>query len=202
MPRWEPNAVGRLQDAAIELFEQQGLERTTVAQITERAGLTERTFFNHFATKTEVLFGPRSDRHREVVVREIEGCVDSLPPLDVVVHGLQAAADELFEGLRDASIRRRKIIDANPSLQEREEGKRAALIVGVAGALRDRGIDADTALLTARAGVLIEQVAEERWIGSAIALPFRSVLSNALTSLRAVVAHNSSSGCGVGREPT
>ena len=29
---------------------------TTVAEIAERAGLTERTFFRHFADKREVLF--------------------------------------------------------------------------------------------------------------------------------------------------
>ena len=34
-----------------------GLRASTVAEIAERAGLTERTFFRHFADKREVLFG-------------------------------------------------------------------------------------------------------------------------------------------------
>lgn len=191
MPRWEPNAVGRLQEAAIELFEQQGVERTTVAQIAQRAGLTERTFFNHFATKTEVLFGPRSERHHEVVVREIAASADVLAPLDAVVHGLQAAADELFADLRVASIRRRKIIHDHPALQEREEGKRAALTVGIAGALRGRGLDPDKALLTARVGVLIEHIAEDRWSRPAESRPLRCLLSDALASLRTVVDERS-----------
>lgn len=191
MPRWEPNAVGRLQEAALELFEQQGLERTTVAEIARRAGLTERTFFNHFATKTEVLFGPRSERHQQVVIHEIAASADTLPPLDAVVHGLQAAADELFEGLRAASTRRRKIIDAHPALQERQDGKRAALTAAVAAALRDRGLDPETALLAARAGVLIEQIAEERWTQPTEGRPLRTLLSDALVSLRAVVGTTS-----------
>ncbi|MER7370487.1 helix-turn-helix domain-containing protein, partial [Nonomuraea wenchangensis] len=57
MGRWEPNARGRLEEAALELYGERGYEQTTVAEIARRAGLTERTFFRHFADKREVLFG-------------------------------------------------------------------------------------------------------------------------------------------------
>ena len=56
MGRWEPDAVGRLQQAALELYAERGFEPTAVADIAERAGLTERTFFRYFADKREVLF--------------------------------------------------------------------------------------------------------------------------------------------------
>src|SRR6476660_8733340 len=56
MGRWEPNAQGRLAQAALELYGERGFEQTTVAEIAKRAGLTERTFFRHFADKREVLF--------------------------------------------------------------------------------------------------------------------------------------------------
>lgn len=46
----------QLTAAALDLFEEQGFDATTVAQIAESAGVTRRTFFNHFATKVEVLF--------------------------------------------------------------------------------------------------------------------------------------------------
>ena len=57
MGRWEPDARGRLEQAALELYGERGFEQTTVAEIARRAGLTERTFFRHFADKREVLFG-------------------------------------------------------------------------------------------------------------------------------------------------
>ena len=57
--RWEPNAQGRLEQAALDLYVEQGFDETTVAEIAARAGLTERTFFRHFADKREVLFRGR-----------------------------------------------------------------------------------------------------------------------------------------------
>jgi len=62
MVRWEPDARGRLQAAALELFAERGVDTTTVADIAERAGVTERTFYRHFATKDEVLFGDLVNR--------------------------------------------------------------------------------------------------------------------------------------------
>ena len=193
MSRWEPDGVGRLQAAALELFAEQGFERTTVTEIAERAGLTKRSFFNHFADKREVLFGPGSELQREIVTQEIAACPDALPPLDAVVRGLQAAADTMFEPRRDAVTRRREIIEANPELQERELRKRAALTDAVAAALQTRGVDSDTALLAARAGVLVQQTAMQRWTGSAEDRPLREFLADALLSLRVITGESSAS---------
>ena len=56
MSRWQPDARGRLERAAVELFLSQGFGLTTVPEIADRAGLTTRTFFRHFTDKKEVLF--------------------------------------------------------------------------------------------------------------------------------------------------
>ncbi|OLT13296.1 transcriptional regulator [Pseudonocardia sp. CNS-139] len=50
----------RLVDAAFELFDERGYERTTVDEIAERAGTGRTTFFRHFGSKDEVIF-PRHD---------------------------------------------------------------------------------------------------------------------------------------------
>ncbi|KEF09833.1 hypothetical protein DF18_37030, partial [Streptomyces rimosus] len=57
MARWQPDAPGRLAAAALDLFEENGYDNTTVIDIAERAGLTKSTFFRHFPDKREVLFG-------------------------------------------------------------------------------------------------------------------------------------------------
>src|SRR4051794_33025852 len=77
--RWEPNARGRLEQAALELFEEHGFEQTTVAEIAERAGLTKRTFFRHFADKREVLFGG-GEAFQELFVTAATGARESASP--------------------------------------------------------------------------------------------------------------------------
>lgn len=53
-----PRASSRrtLEDAASELFLEQGYARTTIDQIARRAGVGRNTFFNYFATKSELLW--------------------------------------------------------------------------------------------------------------------------------------------------
>ncbi len=190
MPRWEPDGFERLQAAAFELFAEQGFERTTVAEIARRAGLTQRTFFNHFADKREVLFGLSSE-FQQGIVGTVAACPDTLPPLDVVVHALQAVSERMFEERQAAVRRRHEIVDANPELQERELSKRAALTDAIAAALHARGVDPETALLTAGVGMLVQQTATRRWTQPAESRPLRELLSDALHSLRAIAGQGS-----------
>ena len=64
MARWEPGTRERLARAALELFTTRGFEQTTAAEIAAAVGVTERTFFRHFADKREVLFDGQ-ERYRQ-----------------------------------------------------------------------------------------------------------------------------------------
>jgi AcrR family transcriptional regulator len=185
MPRWKPDAVERLQGAALELFAEQGFEGTTVAEIAQRAGLTQRTFFNHFADKREVLFGMSSELQQEIT-REI-AAGDPLPPLDAVVRALGVAADTLLENRRAAVTRRHAIVAANPELQERELGKNAVLTEAIAAALHARGCDPETAFLAAGAAMLAQQAAFQKWTSPGETRTLRDLLSDAVHSLHATV---------------
>jgi AcrR family transcriptional regulator len=46
---------GRILEASRALFETQGIEATTVVGICERADVAEKTFFNHFSAKKQLL---------------------------------------------------------------------------------------------------------------------------------------------------
>src|SRR5215218_6157628 len=104
MNRWEPNARGRLEEAALQLYSERGFDQTTVAEIAQRAGLTERTYFRHFSDKREVLFGGESALDGIITggVAEADG---SVAPIDAVAVGLMAVG-ELFRGRADHSRRR------------------------------------------------------------------------------------------------
>ena len=90
MGRWEPDARGRLEQAALALYGERGFEQTTVAEIAERAGVTERTFFRHFADKREVLFGG-AEMLQELVVGAAAEVPPSLRPIDAAMAGFEAA---------------------------------------------------------------------------------------------------------------
>src|SRR3954469_16964179 len=94
MGRWEPNASGRLREAALELYVERGFEQTTVAEIAARAGLTARTFFRHFADKREVLFAGSADLQARLV-QALEATPDPATPMQAVAAALDAAAAAL-----------------------------------------------------------------------------------------------------------
>jgi len=120
MGRWQPGARERLEQAALDLFLEQGFTETTVPQITARAGLTTRTFFRHFADKREVLFAGE-ELVPERVARLMAEAPPSLGPMELITEGLAPTAAEIFEGRGlDYLLRRRAAIDAEPALHERE----------------------------------------------------------------------------------
>ena len=186
MGRWEPNARGRLEQAALDLYVERGFEQTTVAEIADRAGLTERTFFRHFADKREVLFAG-AGALQELLVTAVVGAPDSVAPLEAVATALESAGARLQER-REYSRRRQAVIDANAALRERELIKLAALASALAGALRRRGVTDPAASLTAEAGIAVFKIAFERWIGETGQPDLPRLIRESLGELRAVTA--------------
>ena len=186
MGRWEPNARGRLEQAALELYVERGFEQTTVAEIAERAGLTERTFFRHFADKREVLFGGAKVLE-ELLVEKVAAAPDELTPLDAVAAAL-GAAEAVFPERRESSRQRQSIIAATLELQERDLMKLEALSAALAGALRGRGVNDPVAGLAAAAGVAVFRAAFEDWLEERDRRDFRELVQDALGELRAVTA--------------
>ncbi|HEX4705969.1 MAG TPA: TetR family transcriptional regulator [Pseudonocardiaceae bacterium] len=162
MSRWEPNARGRLEEAALQLYIERGFEQTTVAEIANRAGLTERTFFRHFADKREVLFAG-SGALQELLVHTLADAPESATPIAAVAAAVEAAG-VVFQERRDSVRQRQTVIDANPELQERELIKLASLAAALADALRGRGVQEPTASLAAQAGIAVFRISFERWI--------------------------------------
>ena len=162
MGRWEPDARGRLGQAALELYLERGFDQTTVADIAERAGLTERTFFRHYSDKREVLFGEQEALH-EMITSTIAAHPDSASPMAAMGAALQVFA-ELIGQRRDFSRSRQVVIDANASLRERELIKLASLADTAARALRGRGVSEPAASLAAEAGLAAFKVAFARWV--------------------------------------
>jgi AcrR family transcriptional regulator len=188
MARWEPDARGRLEQAALALYGERGFENTTVAEIAKRAGVTERTFFRHFADKREVLFGGGAGL-QELIVGAVAKAPDSLAPIDAAAAGLEAAGTEFFvQERRDTSRQRQTVIASNPELQERELTKFASLSAAIAGALRQRGLGDPAAGLTAEVAIAVFRTAFERWIDETDDRDFRQLVRESLHQLKLLAA--------------
>ena len=186
MGRWEPNARGRLEQAAMELYVDRGFEQTTVAEIAKRAGLTERTFFRYFADKREVLFAGAGSL-QDFLVGTLASAPDSAAPIDAVAVALEAAG-ALLQERREYSRQRQAVIAANTELQERELIKLASLASAIAGALRRRGVTDPAASLAAEAGIAVFKIAFECWVNEASQPDLPRLIRESLDELKAVTA--------------
>lgn len=184
MGRWEPDAKGRLQQAAVSLFIERGYAAVTVAEIAERAGLTKRSFFNHFTDKREVLFAGADDFEASVI-KHIATADPALEPIDAAMVGLTNGGLELA-GYSQFGVLRRDLIASSPELQERDLIKMASLTAAIADALGQREVPATTALLTARAAIAVFTTAWDDWISDPAAeLP--DLMDRSLDALRHAV---------------
>ena len=186
MVRWEPGAPGRLRVAAMELFEEHGYEQTTVAEIAERAGLTERTFFRYFADKREVLFFGAADLERSMV----EAVTTAAPTPDaarLVALALEALASSFPDDRRPSSRRRQAVLDSQPALRERELLKLASLKNALAAALREHGVEAVRAAVAAESAIGVFSIAFTGWITPGQERGLAELQRDALAALRAVV---------------
>lgn len=186
MGRWEPDARGRLEQAALELFEERGYAGTTVEDIAARAGLTERTFFRYFTDKREVLFSGATALEA-LMVDTIGAAPASAAPLAAVTAAFDALGP-WFESRRSHARKRRTVIAAHVELRERELIKLSTLATAIAAVLRTRGLAAPAAALVAETGIAIFKNAFERWADDAREQDFAVHVRAAVGALQAATA--------------
>ncbi|CAM3418013.1 TetR/AcrR family transcriptional regulator [Isoptericola cucumis] len=127
----------RILDAALDLFERQGYEPTTVAQVADAAGVTPMTFFRHFPTKDAVLV---TDPYDPLIADVVAAQPAVLPPFERVRLGMRAALGEIDPD-EDATARRRvALVAANPALRAAVVAATAATEDAIVGRLVHDGV--------------------------------------------------------------
>ncbi|MFB9686936.1 TetR family transcriptional regulator [Amycolatopsis plumensis] len=185
MPRSGEEARRRLQQAALELYQERGFDRTTTAEIAARAGVTERTFFRHFPDKREVLFDGEAALRADLI-RSVADAPEGLPPLEVLLRAFRKAA-AILEGNRSFAEPRLAVIAATPALRERDLAKAAAMADALAAALRERGVSERAASLAAHVGWVTFHHAAGAWIQESVR-GLDEHLAEAFADLRALAA--------------
>lgn len=188
MARWDPDAGGRLERAALELFARQGFAETTVPQIAAAAGVTTRTFFRHFVDKREVLFAGE-DARVALFAELVAAAPPELSAIATVEHALMAAAETEFEPRRDALRRWREIVNAEDALQERGFRKQRLVVNAAVEGLVGRGVDVPVAELAAGMAFVAFQSAVAEWATESVAArPLTSYLDVAFSRMHQLAA--------------
>jgi AcrR family transcriptional regulator len=108
-----------IQAAALELFERQGYDATTVEQIAELAEVSQSTFFRYFPTKEDVVL---HDRYDPLLLADFVAQPAELTPIQALRRTL------------------RGVMGALPADEQARERQRATLIISVPE-LRARALD-------------------------------------------------------------
>lgn len=181
-------------EAALRLFDEQGFDRVTIAQIAEAADIAPRTFFGYFPSKEDVLFWDfeaslGSLRARLTDREPGETAVDAMRAW---IAGVLQETDfaDAREGCRRRLIRESEVLAAHDrKLMGRfEEALAAAVAVdlgGEPGAVRARMV-AGAAI--AALSILTEYYKADEAPGAALASDPMAVIDEALTFVRGGIA--------------
>jgi AcrR family transcriptional regulator len=149
--------------AALELFERQGYEATTIDEIAAAADVSPRTFFRYFATKEEVALG---DDLGAEILRLLAARPADEPMLESVRLVAAGSLVLVSEEDLDALLRRLRIVYRTPSLRARrwEYQLEMGRISGAMLAER-RGLPSDDlgSRVTAAAAFTAVEVAMDHW---------------------------------------
>lgn len=107
-------AHARLMEAALDLFERQGFDSTTVTPIAAAGGVTEMTSFRHFPTKEHLLL---DDPYDPLIAAAVADRPRDLPPVTRAVRGLRGAWNDIPPPAEEAVQRRVRIAAQTPSLR-------------------------------------------------------------------------------------
>jgi AcrR family transcriptional regulator len=99
---------------ALDLFERQGYEQTSAAQIAAAAGVSEMTFFRHFPTKDQVVL---DDPYDAELVSAVAARPLDEPPLGRAVNALRTTWAAIPEPAVEVVRRRTRIVANSPALR-------------------------------------------------------------------------------------
>src|SRR5215207_1690754 len=114
LPSKRERTLAALIEAGLELFERQGYESTTVAEIARAAGVTEMTFFRYFPAKEHLLL---DDPYDPVLIAAIGEQPRTDAPFLRALRGVRAAWRALPEPETPVIRRRVRIAAQTPSLR-------------------------------------------------------------------------------------
>jgi AcrR family transcriptional regulator len=148
-----------LQAAALALVERDGFAAVTVEDIAAEAGVSRRTFFNHFPTKAAALFDPDPDD-----ADRLASLLAAADGAERLWPALQAVCESFVAGHEDVIAVRRRLIAESPELdQYHRTAHRHVEIALLNWANCQRGEDPYLAALTGQTAAAVLTTAFWAW---------------------------------------
>jgi AcrR family transcriptional regulator len=170
---------------AMDLFARNGFDEVTVDQIAAEAEVSHRTFYRYFATKEELVLGPLQQ-----ALDDVSDAFTRRPRTEPVIVSIREAVLGLaanYEDSLDRDLQRAAVFRATPSLQARQNERRAAFEGVMIPLIADR-LDVDPNLdlrpaLIAGCAVAAMRVATTQWLLGDGSEPLLPIVEQALSML-------------------
>ncbi|MCS5713364.1 TetR/AcrR family transcriptional regulator [Herbiconiux sp. CPCC 205716] len=151
-----------LEEAASELFLEQGYAKTTIEQITRRAGVSRNTFFNYFPGKADLLW-VELDASRTVLTDALAAAPADTDPLAAVEAALATTAAALTPGRAPLVLTQWRVMGIDEELKAAGLARALAHADVVEAFLVGRGLDALVARAIGLAVIGAASAAVGRW---------------------------------------
>lgn len=186
MGRWEPNTRGRLAQAALELGVAKGWEQATVADIAAEVGVTERTFFRYFPTKTDAIFPDPT-----MMLARLGQVVAAALTSGSSAQTAALSAIQELAGIVSMEPRRfllnEQLVPTDPLLSARGARRQELIAETISHALMDAGVSALEAMIAAATALCTWRIAKKEWADAPDARTLPEVVAATIALTRALV---------------
>lgn len=176
-------AMRRIQQVALELFDEHGYRSVTIERIAEDAEVSQSSVYRYFGTKEQlVLWNEHSDRILEIIASQIE----DHPPVEAVRRAADNIVSELFGGDQQAIRRRMRYAMEEPDVRAALAVRMQEITQLLAGMLaRGSASHTDDLQHQVAASTIVGAVigAVHHWYASGYASSFDELLKRALAIL-------------------
>lgn len=114
----------QIADVALDLFDEQGFDETTVDQIASAVDISPRSFFRYFPSKEDVVLGDPMVYGDPIRTRLAEA-LRSMPVWEALRTGFDAV-DSIVEADPERALRATRVMISTPSLRARNTEKHLA----------------------------------------------------------------------------
>jgi len=160
-----------LQDAAYDLFLERSYAQTSVADITQRAGVSRATFFNYFSSKSDVFWFELDDALEQFRLELSEqsdsrdGC-EPAEAMGMILKALDSLADRLGETSVPFALTQHDLVGSVDELQASALARFSVLAREMATALSACGFPAARARTASYAVIAAAVSASQEWADS------------------------------------